>query len=376
VALAHLMRGALPEAEASAAALTAEMGRYHARTDRYAFFVRAGIALARGDARAACELGKLAIRDEREVTHPTFLRTFRVGFAIALLEAGDPAAALAEAHTVLEFASAIGSPPVEWGGRLVAAEAHLALGEQQAAVAALARALAIGSRQGYVTPFPYWRPRAFAKLLACAIDAGVALDYARSLILRWKLQAPDSSVDAWPWPLRICALGAFEITIDEAPLTFNGKAQKRPLELLQALVAFGGVGVAESTLCDALWPDAEGDAARKSLEVATHRLRKLLGHDRSILVRAGKLSLNRELVWVDCWSFERKLERAQQAILEDSADATILEEPLRAYRGPLLAYESDAAWVLAPRARLAERFRQYAEALAVHQRAYASATGG
>ncbi len=58
------------------------------------------------------------------------------------------------------------------------------------------------------------------------------------------------------------------------PVRFTGKAQRKPLALLQALVAFGGQRVREDRLSEALWPDADGDAAHQALSTTLHRLRR------------------------------------------------------------------------------------------------------
>ena len=51
---------------------------------------------------------------------------------------------------------------------------------------------------------------------------------------------------------------------------------KKPLELLKAIIAFGGSNVATERICDALWPDADGDRALNSFKFAIHQLRRLL----------------------------------------------------------------------------------------------------
>jgi LuxR family maltose regulon positive regulatory protein len=367
-ALAHLMRGELDQAESAVDRLTADMGRLHTRTDRYAWFVRAGIALARGDAAKACEFGRMATRDERQQTHPAFLHTFKLGLAIALLESGDAAASLAVCDEVLNFALAIPCPPLEWGGRLAAAEARFVLGRRDAAREQLANALRCAVRHAYEMPFPFWRPQAFANLMARAMEAGIEQDHVHKLIRRWRLEAPASSLDEWPWPVRVRALGHFEVVIDDKPLIFAGKTQRRPLELLKAMVAYGGTDVPEAALCDALWPDAEGNAAHKSLEIALHRLRKLLRHDHAIVVKGGKLSLRSQIVWVDIWSLERKFENAQQALAASQADDLALDAPFGLYRGQFLAGDDDIPWAAKARSRLRGRWRQYVHAFAARLR--------
>ena len=79
---------------------------------------------------------------------------------------------------------------------------------------------------------------------------------------------------------------------DGVPLVSKGKAQKRPLDMLKALVALGGRNVDASMLTAQLWPDAEGDDAKTSFDSGLYRLRKLLGVDGALTLAEGKLSLN------------------------------------------------------------------------------------
>jgi hypothetical protein len=52
---------------------------------------------------------------------------------------------------------------------------------------------------------------------------------------------------------------------------------RKPQELRQALIAFGGAEVGAGVLIDTLWPDSEGDAAYHALESALYKRRQLLG---------------------------------------------------------------------------------------------------
>jgi LuxR family transcriptional regulator, maltose regulon positive regulatory protein len=134
--------------------------------------------------------------------------------------------------------------------------------------------MAIGS-QNDIVGWLSWRPAAMARLCAKAIDLGIEVNYAKHLIKKRKLVPEPSFIQykEWPWPVKILTFGKFELTVDEHPIVFSRKVQQRPLELLKALIAFGGTAVPETTLTDALWPDAEGDAAHQAFGVTLHRLR-------------------------------------------------------------------------------------------------------
>jgi len=103
--------------------------------------------------------------------------------------------------------------------------------------------------------------RVLAAMCAEALDAGIEVAYVKSLIRRFRLEAPVTASEAWPWRTKVHALGHYEVYLDEERLEFSGKVPKKPLMLLKALIAFGGRNVPEERLMDALWPDEEADAA-------------------------------------------------------------------------------------------------------------------
>src|SRR5262249_35283496 len=145
---------------------------------------------------------------------------------------------------------------------------------------ALGTALRIGRLGGYVNSHT-WIPRVMARLCVRALDAGLEVDYVRELIRRRALVAdpPSTMSESWPWPIKIYTLGRFTVLKAGRPLSCPPKAPRRPLALLLAIIALGSQGVHEDRLIDALWPDAEGAAARFALTSAVHRLRRILGRD-------------------------------------------------------------------------------------------------
>jgi DNA-binding SARP family transcriptional activator len=66
--------------------------------------------------------------------------------------------------------------------------------------------------------------------------------------------------------IRITALGGFSLTIDGVPYTSGVKPQRKPLDLLKVLLVCNGSGSGVMDLADKLWPDADGDTARNSLQ--------------------------------------------------------------------------------------------------------------
>src|ERR1700721_1972197 len=97
--------------------------------------------------------------------------------------------------------------------------------------------------------------------------------------------------------IRVHVLGRFRILTGDTPITIPPRSRK-PQEVLQALIAFGGTEVSAGVLIDALWPDSEGDAAYHALETALYRLRQLLRARDAVRMEARKVRLNRDHLWV------------------------------------------------------------------------------
>jgi LuxR family maltose regulon positive regulatory protein len=150
---------------------------------------------------------------------------------------------------------------------------------------------------------------------------------------------------------RVHVLGRFRILIGNSPVAIPPRLRK-PQELLHALIAFGGTGVSASQLIDALWPDSEGDCAYHALETALYRLRRLLGARDAVLMQGGKVSLNRDQLWVDLWEFEQELRHPGDPRANEIERVGRLR---LIYQGHFLQHESEKPWVLKARQELRDR---------------------
>jgi DNA-binding SARP family transcriptional activator len=232
-------------------------------------------------------------------------------------------------------------------------------------------AMTLGREKGYAAfNFTNWLQEELSYLCVKALEAGIEPDFVTDMIRKRNLvpETPPLHVENWPWAVRIHTLGRFEIVRDGKPLRFAGKVQKKPLEMLKALIAFGSKDVVEERITDALWPDAEGDAARLSFKTTLHRLRQVLGSDEFIQLKEGRMSLDRRYCWVDAWAFERMLENAEcgvrNAELRKSkktdqnkkTEVIHLEKALVLYRGHFLETDKEKPWTVSTRERLRSKF--------------------
>src|SRR5450432_152617 len=118
---------------------------------------------------------------------------------------------------------------------LIAADLALREGKTEVAASSLKAALAIGCQTGYMNTW-YWLAPMMARLCSQALELGIEPGYVRTLIRARGLTPADPGSQAWPWPIRLYTLGRFSMVVDDEPVRFQGKAQKRPLELLKAIL--------------------------------------------------------------------------------------------------------------------------------------------
>src|ERR1700674_143354 len=150
---------------------------------------------------------------------------------------------------------------------------------------------------------------------------------------------------------RVHVLGRFRLHTGDTPITIPPRLRK-PQELLQALIGFCGTEVGAGVLIDSLWPDSEGDAAYHALESALYRLRQLLGTRDLVRMGGGKVSLNRDQLWVDMWEFEDELQRPRDPAANDIERVGRLR---LLYQGHFLQHEAEKPWVLKARHGLRDR---------------------
>jgi len=191
--------------------------------------------------------------------------------------------------------------------------------------------------------------------LRCSV-AGTTLAAANLTVPRLaaecRIATEPSRRDARICPVRVRALGGFEVMIDGITFSSGIKPQRRPLDLLKLLVLADAAPIGAGELADKMWPDSDGDTARNCLQVAVHRLRRLLGHEQAVLVHDRKLHLNRTLCAVDLWEFEAEVAQLVDMPLGGGDFAGRAARALGLYRGHLFSHEPDQAWMLAPRERL------------------------
>jgi LuxR family maltose regulon positive regulatory protein len=330
----------------------AEAAQYH--------LARVLLYQALGEPSLAIYHGDICLDFARQTRCPFYDILFSCVVAGAFVEAGRHERALDLMQRVREQAAGTVYMHHEPLMLMVEAYAHLSRGAAEKARGLLSQALRRGKAEHSAGSFR-WLVVGFRRMLALALDDGIEADCAAGLIAEFGIIAESSDVKHWPWPIRIQTLGGFALKLNGVPVRPARKAQKKPLDLLKALISQSGREVNAAAIAEMLWPEAEGDAALGALEVTLRRLRKLLGRDEAIKLYEGRLALNEGLCWVDSWAFERVHQQADAVLTGGAPRATetdletLAERLLSLYPGHFLAGDDENPWLLACRQRLASR---------------------
>ncbi|HEX5739558.1 MAG TPA: hypothetical protein VFY22_13695, partial [Hydrogenophaga sp.] len=271
--------------------------------------------------------------------------------------AGDFEAARRQAEQALEV-----------GRRLNSVTVLVACHMQRAAVAELGAEDASTMRpllqeaMGYARQHGHWAwgglmPGNLSRLAMRALSLDVETAYVRELVLRRQLSARccPAAHPAWPWPVRVHALGVLTMCSGASPTVSAASANaQRPMDLLRALVCVAPMPLPVQTAIDWLWPESESTDDRKLFDVTLHRLRKLMGDEQTLRLEGGKLALDADRVWTDLG--------AVSALMESGGDiAAVRAKTLCSLvRGCFLAGD-DAPWVRLARARWRRRVAQAAQ---------------
>lgn len=251
----------------------------------------------------------------------------------------------------------------ECQARIVESYATLVHGDAERGRSLVTDAVAFARNHGFQYPQMARCTVVPSTVFAEALRIGAEKDYVRDLIRRYRIVPPPDAPETWPWPVKIHALGRFEIECDGQTLEFSGKAPRRVLAVLKAIVAGGGKPVPSARLVDALWTDDEGDAGRKALDVSLVRLRKLLGHPEAVIVRDEQVSLNRDLCWVDAWAFADLVEMVEAGEESPMARARMGVHALELYRGNFLPADEEDRTLIVARLKLRDLFARLVSAL-------------
>ncbi|HVJ20082.1 MAG TPA: BTAD domain-containing putative transcriptional regulator [Polyangiaceae bacterium] len=324
-------------------------------------------ALYRADHQTALEHGRRSVAAADEAGAAFLQPSNQLYLALALFASGDHGEAGAIVDAALLAGRAMRAPLTECMALLARAAFALSLGNAKAARPLLGEGFGLARAHGYST-LPLWPTESMARLCVAALQGGIEREHVRELIRVRGLEAPEPAqlVEDWPWRLRIASFGGLRLLREGKPLRFGRKTQRRALELLSALVAFGPGGIADERLIAALWPDSNDP--QRALNTALHRLRRLLGDARHVVRDAGVLRL--DACWIDAWALDEALDAIKRELRGapngQPRVEQLLEQLNELYGGPFLDGERETPWLIGARDRLRAKLVRQLRELASH----------
>jgi DNA-binding SARP family transcriptional activator len=302
------------------------------------------------------------------------------------LEPNQLAVELVEAHRMIRD---MGSRQFQCECELLLALLCLDRGDRTKAERWLASSTASIRAHGYSFPL-FLLPQELGELVAAAVELGRSRDaevLGQMLMPRREPGYPEQAEKllAHPQPevralaaglkararrsrapgLAITVMGRFRAKAGGQEVDKRRWGRKQARLLLMAIIALGPRGVGKDLLMDALWPEADPQAARRNLRVTLHRLRKALEPEMDpdagssyLLADHDQLVLDPGLVRIDMEEFRGLVREARQ--LESGGELAgaveRLERAAALYEDDFLADEPYASWAEAPRRRLRQDF--------------------
>ncbi len=210
----------------------------------------------------------------------------------------------------------------EWSSHYLNGKTHLQSAMQMARAANYSQFLVVN-------------PTMVAWLAARALDHDIEPAFVTEVVTRRSLPPPPDAGAQWPWAVRIRLLGGCAVEGESVNLAGAGKAQHKPLDIIQLLAIAGPKGLDRANLARAIYGSAMLDSPA-TLNMAISRARRLLGDDSLIDAQSGRIYLDAERVYVDLW--------AMQALkpASDEEAAWHCTQLLTLYAGPLLQGSSNA----------------------------------
>jgi DNA-binding SARP family transcriptional activator len=322
--------------------------------------------LLRGRLAQATEHAEKAVTTADWIGEPFIRAISYSGLAQVLLEKGSRRKSSEYLDESLRISREIHCYANEFKCLLVKAYEAFTDGDEGEGRSYLRSAMSMG-REKELGMMDFLHPPIMSEVCSRALEHGIEKEYVQWLIrtLRLKPGAPSHTCEEWPWPVKIFTLDGLSILIDGNGVDFHSKVQKRPLEMLKVIIASGEREVSEMQVSDMLWPDADGDMAHRSFATTLHRLRCLLGDEKTIRHRDGKVGLVPCTCWVDAAAFEHILAQADDAMKQGNKTRAVdlLERAVALYRGPFLPEDMVKGWSISYRERLRYKFIRAVEKL-------------
>jgi DNA-binding SARP family transcriptional activator len=168
---------------------------------------------------------------------------------------------------------------------------------------------------------------------------------------------PQTQSPGQPPAMTVHLLGGLQVVLGERLV--GRWVSGRGRAVLEYLVAYRHTRVRRDLLMAVFWPEAEPAAARNSLNVAIHGLRRSLGaaaaDHRVVLYRDGSYFLDPAVdIWVDIEAFDALVTSARRHLTRDETAAAQadLHAAIGLYHGDFLADDPYERWAQVTREQL------------------------
>ncbi len=357
-AAAALSKGDMKAAASVLADMSGNFGKMMRLNQAFYYFLKSWESALSEDIEGAYSYQQLSNELMPKTGYLPPIAAVHIALAELLHFKGDSSGAEREFEAGKEIATRMKSAYWEFMYFMFKANAAFTSGDEMQGNALLKQAFPLARKHGLANMYG-WRPQVMARLCEKALLEGIETEFVQELIRKRVFLFPEKEktppeTDLWPYPVKIYTLGRFQVLINDSPLEFSGKMQKKPLGILKMLAARGPEGVPEKELLDILWPDVDGDLAQQSFDTTLHRLRKLLKNEKAVFLRDGQLGLDRRHVWVDLWSFEALCSGADGQPMggQPLNGVSPLENALKIYKGKFLPLDALEAWAVSRQEKL------------------------
>ena len=161
----------------------------------------------------------------------------------------------------------------------------------------LKKTLKLAKMKGIKAIF-YQYPSIFKSVLDKAIELDIESDYANYLLKYHNLKTEST------YRVKIFTFGKLKVLINDKELTYwHGK---KPLLLLKAILSLGGENISVERIIELIWDENDYIKSKQNFEFTLRKLRKILKDEKKEILelKNGRLSFNKNLVWIDFWEFE------------------------------------------------------------------------
>ncbi len=136
--------------------------------------------------------------------------------------------------------------------------------------------------------------------------------------------------------------------VDNEVTELNLLGENKPVELLKFIIASGGVNISCDSIISSLWPDADGDHAKNSLDTTIHKLRGILKNKSALTLTNGIVSINKALCNLDSCAFKElisELNSLNDKNISFDEAMRFKSRLLNIYKGPAFLMSKEAPWI-------------------------------